>query len=66
MTLTYDRVKEGRDEVLADVLARLARVQSWGGAYSEIELSPYVEGMLVGLEVQAETECRCRCVAAVS
>lgn len=64
MTLSYERIKEGRDEVLSEVLARLERVQSWGGAYSEIELSPYVEGLLVDREVRAE--CSCCCVAALS
>jgi len=46
MTSKYEEILASPEETLPELLARLERVRSWGGAYSEIELSPFVQVIL--------------------
>ncbi len=45
MTLCWEGM-QGNEQRLEELMEQVQRVRSWGGAYSEIELSPYVKALI--------------------
>ena len=45
MALSWEGIQDNQEQKM-ELLERLEKLRSWGGVYSEIELSPYVQALM--------------------